>query len=86
MLGQPVRLARPFHFDDAHPRPDQVDEPAAGRLLEPRDLSAFGPVAREQLVEEGLRLRSLRSLVLAPAFDELEETAANLLARQRHVG
>jgi hypothetical protein len=84
MSGQVGSLARPLHLDDADARPDHVDDPRAGRILEVRDLLAVDAVAGEQLVEERLRFGPLGPRVVAPARDELAEPAPDLLAGKRH--
>lgn len=58
---QAPRLRARLHLDDRHPRPQQVEEAAGLRLLERGHRLPVGPVAGEQLVQEGLRLRPARS-------------------------
>ncbi len=87
MRRQTGRLGGALHLDQAHPRPDEVEELPLLGVLEPgTDRPAVSAVAREQLVEERLRLGALRAAVGAPLPRELDERATNLLARQRHVG
>jgi hypothetical protein len=86
MRRETLGLARPLHLDDANARPDHVDEAAAHRLFEASaDVVAACAVARQQLVQEGLGLGPLRSLVAAPAGGELRQRVAYLSARPGHV-
>ena len=57
--GKVLCFARALHLDDADARPDHVDDPAAGRLLEVRDRLPVDVVASEQLVQERLSLAAL---------------------------
>src|SRR5581483_5818878 len=50
--GEVACLARALHLDDADSRPDHVDDPGAGRILEVGDVLPVDAVAGEQLVEE----------------------------------
>jgi hypothetical protein len=86
VAGQASRLRRCLHLDQADSRPDQIDESAGLRLLEPRDAVTLLAVAGEQLVEEGLSLRALRALVDAPPRRERLEAAPYLLSAQAHAG
>jgi hypothetical protein len=84
MLGQPFRLARCLHLDQADARPDQVEEAPGLGLLETRGVGPTRAVAVEELVEERLRLRTLAAFVDAPVGGERGEPRADLLAGRRH--
>lgn len=85
MVGEAAGLARPLHFDDADARPEEIHEPAARPLFEPRSNAlAVDPVTRQKAVEERLRLRTLRAAVAAPVRGELSEAPPNLVFGGRH--
>ena len=72
--SEPAGLARALHFDNAPPRPDQVQELALLRFLETcASVLAVSAVASEQLVQERLCLGALTALVQAPLTSEVDE-------------
>ena len=81
-----VGLRRALHLDDAAPLPDQVDEPAGLGLLERCDVRTILAVTGEEVVQESLRLGTLRALVDAPAFRQRDEPMAYLLTGQGQTG
>lgn len=85
MLRQTPGLGGRLHLDDAHARPGQIEETAFLWSLELRARrQSLGAVAREQLVEERLRLRPLAAVVQAPARGEACQAGTELVAGQRH--
>ncbi|HUH15422.1 MAG TPA: hypothetical protein VML35_06025 [Gaiellaceae bacterium] len=84
MGRQPAGLGRRLHLDQAHARPDQVDERGALPLLEGRDILTSGAVTVEKLVQEALGLAPLPAVVHAPLGGQHGEPRADLLAGQRH--
>jgi hypothetical protein len=80
--GETDGFAGPLHLDQAAARPDQVQELAVLRLLEPRArFDAIGSVAGEQLVEERLCLGALAAAVEAPPKGEIDGAPPDLVAR-----
>ena len=80
MVHEPLRLARTLHLDDAVP-------PSQKRSIKPSPVfsfearascAAFSPVAREQLVEESLRLAAFGSLIAAPAWRRTRRAAERI--------
>src|ERR1700691_2892757 len=82
VLGELVSPARCLHLHDAHPRPVHVHD--AGRSMSVLEACTHGPticpVARNELVEEGLRLAPFTAYVLTPPRDELPQFSLDLLA------
>lgn len=82
VASEPTGLRGSLHLEQAHPRPDQVDEAAGLRLLEAGDLRELLPIAGEQIGEERLGPGALRALVDAPVRGERLEAPAYLLSGQ----
>src|SRR5439155_8858474 len=81
---EPLGFGRRLHLDQAHSRPDQIEEAPRLRLLEVRDVGAVRSVALEELVKERLRLAPFASGIDAPTRGECGEPRADLLAEERH--
>ena len=87
MMAESFRLRRRLHLDDADPRPQEVEETALLPGLEGRArLAEIGPVADEQLVEEGLSPGALTAFVERPVGREAGQVRPDFLAGQRHRG